>query len=263
MSKSSTTRGRRDGGFALILALLALMLLTFLGLTLTTTTSTELQIATNYRWSRQAYYNAEGGLEAGKRLLQALDWSAVLPVARGGTWTLANGGSQSPPAARYSGATRNLENASCDVAGGAQGYGIVFHDGLQAYENVSTIFGENLNGTFTLWIRRPTSVDPATGNYSDYAADSDTLILTAEGTAPYRAATTFTAGASGQQANRAVRVLEQRLSRTATGGVCGTYAGQAGAAAEGTNFGGCGALTEAGLASGFGAGVTETNANTK
>jgi len=49
---------RSERGFALILAILSLMLLTFLGLTLATTTSTELQIATNYRWSQQALYNA-------------------------------------------------------------------------------------------------------------------------------------------------------------------------------------------------------------
>ena len=60
---------RRQAGFALILAILSLMLLTFLGLTLAATTSTELQIATNYRWSQQALYNAEAGLEAAKLLL--------------------------------------------------------------------------------------------------------------------------------------------------------------------------------------------------
>ena len=59
---SDNRRDRRhEGGFALILAILALMLLTFLGLTLATTTSTELRIATNYRWNTQALYNAGGG----------------------------------------------------------------------------------------------------------------------------------------------------------------------------------------------------------
>ena len=62
---SDKNRDRRhEGGFALILAILALMLLTFLGLTLATTTSTELRIATNYRWNTQALYNAEAGIEA-------------------------------------------------------------------------------------------------------------------------------------------------------------------------------------------------------
>ena len=59
----------REAGMALVLAIMALMLLTFLGLTLAATTSTELQIATNYRWSEQARYNAEAGVEAGKVIL--------------------------------------------------------------------------------------------------------------------------------------------------------------------------------------------------
>ena len=83
-------RGRsRQAGFALILAILSLMLLTFLGLTLAATTSTELQIATNYRWSQQALYNAEAGLEAAKLLLAQIarvdgDFRNILPTrARG------------------------------------------------------------------------------------------------------------------------------------------------------------------------------------
>ena len=82
--------GRRTGerGFALILAILSLMLLTFLGLTLATTTSTELQIATNYRWSQQALYNAEAGLEAARIVLSneadiATGWTTLLPTVRG------------------------------------------------------------------------------------------------------------------------------------------------------------------------------------
>jgi len=67
------------------------MLLTFLGLTLATTTSTELQIATNYRWSQQALYNAEAGLEAARIVLSGIadpttGWATRLPAARPGTW---------------------------------------------------------------------------------------------------------------------------------------------------------------------------------
>src|SRR5216683_6005882 len=73
-----------ESGFALILAILALMLLTTLGLALAAITSTELQIATNYRWSQQALYNAEAGVEVGKIILRSVqpDWAAVLPPAR-------------------------------------------------------------------------------------------------------------------------------------------------------------------------------------
>lgn len=251
-------RSRREAGFALILALLALMLLTFLGLTLTTTTSTELQIATNYRWSRQAYYNAEAGIEAGKRLLQTVDWATTLPAARGGTWTTATGLSQAAPTvpAVSSSATRNFENRNCDAAGGAQGYGIVFGDGTSVYENVSSIFGDTLNGTFTIWIRRPTPY--AGGTYSDYSADNDRLILTSEGTAPYRVNVTGPAAA-----NRAVRIMEVLVTRAPTGGVCGTFAGQAGTSAEGSNFAACAPLGDDSLDSAFGAGVSEIDASVK
>ena len=65
------THGRvAEGGFALILAMLSLLLLTFLGLTLAATTSTELQIASNQRWSQQARYNAEAGLQAAQIILR-------------------------------------------------------------------------------------------------------------------------------------------------------------------------------------------------
>src|SRR5260221_2094848 len=87
--QSDVTSSGRPGesGFALMLAIVALMRLTFLGLTLAATTSTELQIATNYRWSQQALYNAEAGLEASKIVLSRVAntttyWDAVVGVAR-------------------------------------------------------------------------------------------------------------------------------------------------------------------------------------
>ncbi len=62
--KSDRPRRRADEeqGFALVLAILALLLLTFLGLTLAVNTTTELQIATNFKWSQQALFNAEAGV---------------------------------------------------------------------------------------------------------------------------------------------------------------------------------------------------------
>ena len=66
--RDGSGKGRgSEAGFALISPSSPLMLLTILGLALATTTSTELQIATNYRWSQQALYNAEGG---GGRVVQ-------------------------------------------------------------------------------------------------------------------------------------------------------------------------------------------------
>ena len=119
-------RAHRQAGFALILAILSLMLLTFLGLTLAATTSTELQIATNYRWSQQALYNAEAGLEAAKLLLAQVaqvdgDFRNILPTARTVTWnygvTGSAGGPPNPlPAARAACATTSAWAAPIALA---------------------------------------------------------------------------------------------------------------------------------------------------
>ena len=128
-----TTRGRSgESGFALLLAILSLMLLTFLGLTLAATTSTELQIATNYRWSLQAFYNAEAGIEAGKRVLQTINWRAALPAARG-SWappTTTPVPTTNQPVPPFAGGTRNFEMGLCDQRGFGAGYGVVLNDGI-------------------------------------------------------------------------------------------------------------------------------------
>ena len=135
MARETSGRGRGGdaAGFALILALLALMLLTFLGLTLATTTSTELQVAANYRWSQQAYYNAEAGLEAAKIMLRRVqDANKVLPVARVGTsWNEYTANPTSAPTGlALATATRNFENWRCDKRGNGVGYGVVINDGF-------------------------------------------------------------------------------------------------------------------------------------
>jgi PilX N-terminal len=247
--------GSSQSGFALVLAILALLLLTFLGLTLATTTSTELQIATNYRWSQQARYNAEAGVEAAKALLRGINWAAILPAARAGTWTGAAapavaGGAAVPPLTRvdeWGNPSRNFESWECDLRGNGLGYGAVFDDGGAAgpVQYRSTIFGQNLNGAFTLWVRRPTIVAPD-GTLQDFAADSDTLVLVSEGIAPF---TGGTAGTAFGQTNQAVQVVEAVLSRAnfATTGPCGTRAGQSGGGPEGHGFGGCVPIPGSGL----------------
>jgi hypothetical protein len=213
-----STRRRAEGqaGFALIMALLALMLLTFLGLTLATSTSTELQISNNYRWSLQAFYNAEAGLEAAKALLSQIgDASMVLPDPRAG-WipNYTTPGPANPPNPRYArpdafgAGTRNFENSGCDVRGAGAGYGAVFDDGTTNLQNVSTLFGQNLRGAFTVWIRRPIIVDPATGNFMDNP-NNEVLVLVSEGTAPYTGAATNFA-----QERRARRILEEEVTIT-------------------------------------------------
>jgi Tfp pilus assembly protein PilX len=259
----------KEAGFALILAILALMLMTFLGLTLAATTSTELQIATNYRWSQQALYNAEAGLEYGKSVLRNMNWSLILPTPRMGgreagctTTSTASAGfkcwwlntttpaetapTEPPPYARADPQgvpSRNFENSSCDVYGGGMGYGVVLDDGggFGPYQNISNIPGvPPLNGTFTLWVRRD-QIANLDGSFSDAPEAGDlSLVLTAEGTAPFTAESSALAFA---QQNRAVKTLQATLSRTLGGTPCGTRGGQVGGGPEGSNFSPCDPIT--------------------
>lgn len=202
-----------QAGFALIVALLALVLLTFLGLTLALTSSTELQIASNYRNAQQAYYNAEAGLEVGRAILSTLPSAAsVLPAVRASDWD-PNLPPVSPmvPGAdldQWNLPLRDYENATCDKRGGGMGYGEVLYDdtGL-AMQYVTQMFGSaNLNGAFTLWVRRPTTT--AGGGWLRDSASSNEVIVTAEGTAPY---TGFALDSRLARTNRAVRMLEATL----------------------------------------------------
>ena len=163
-----------ESGFALILAILALMLLTFLGLTLATTTSTELQIATNYRWSQQALYNAEAGVEAAKFILQTVNWQNALPDPRevAGVGHLerlhvaraAGGGAVAPQSRNdeWGNPNRNFENWECDAKGNGMGYGVVLDEGSAAgpHQYRTTFLGNDIMGATTLWVRRPTWHNP-------------------------------------------------------------------------------------------------------
>jgi hypothetical protein len=239
-----------ESGFALILAILALLLLTFLGLTIATSTSTELQIATNYRWGQQALYNAEAGLEAAKVIISNQPVAdaikgitalpAVRPIVPAVPWPL---GAVSLPVEPMVG--RDFENgvnpatANCDRRGGGMGYGLVLTDKLPTptrFENISNWGGQNLNGTFTIWIRRELT-SRTDGQFNDYdGPDSDvTAVVTVEGTAPYTGAPP-----SGfEQANRSVRILETTLVLNQSQGItsCSGLEGQAGMSPQGDNFG--------------------------
>ena len=234
--------GGRSGerGFALVLAILSLMLLTFLGLTMATTTSTELQIATNYRWSQQALYNAEAGLEAARVVLSRSadvtdQWLPLLPAPRSPAWVP---GAAPPPIEPPVG--RDFYHSDCDQRGGI-GYGRVLTEGAIRYENQSAFDGHALNGAFTIWVRRGLRVDNA-GQYLDEAIFNDRLIVVAEGVAPYTGA-----GDAFTRSRQAVRVLEAplTLSLAAVGDPClGAYAGQEGGSPFGENFyGGCAPVT--------------------
>lgn len=242
-----------QSGFALVLALLALLLLTFLGLTLAVTTSTELQIATNYRWSEQARYVAEAGVEAGKIMLrETVSWENLLPSARGTAW-YGNETVPNVPAGQAAARTgvRDWENGLCDTKGQGMGYGRVldWNGGPQQYVNQFPLDGPPLNGSFTLWVRRPIHYLPD-GSMVDWGtpltvplapADNDNLILVAEGIAPFRAM----GGSAAQQqmANRAkaTYVIEVALSHAPAllGGCDSPLSGQQGKGPGGANFGGC------------------------
>jgi hypothetical protein len=238
-----------ERGFALVLALLALMLLTMLGLTLATTTTTELQIATNYRYSQQAYYNAEAGIELGKRYLRMIpEWRAILPPARSAQ-NIKDGITPTPYLARTGPAgeaSRNLELLECDSAV-SSGYGVVLDDPTEPFpfQNSSTFLGETLNGTFTLWVRRPVLVD-GTGDYFDDPEDTR-LTLTAEGTAPYGQALAASQAAS---AKRAVRYLEVVVERDPPAGCQDDRGSQAGGSPSGANFDQCDPIRQEGILGG-------------
>jgi hypothetical protein len=260
-------QGRSEEGFALVLALLALMLLTFLGLTLATSTSTELRIATNYRWQQQALYNAEAGVEVGKTLLRGMNWASILPEARTSDWdgntnpSAAGGGAAAPQARndQWGNATRNFESWDCDKRGNGAGYGVVLDDGGSAapYQYKTTVLGQTLNGAFSLWVRRPTLAQPD-GTVTDYAEDSDHLILVAEGVAPYSGGQLSNTRVAGNAAVQTIEVLLSRASGT-TSSVCGTRTGQAGQGPEGAGFAACDPITGAGLSAALGGTFTDQN----
>lgn len=251
-----------ESGFALIMALLSLLVLTFLGLTLATTTTTELQIGYNYKWSQQAFYNAEAGAELAKRFLRQQTWSTILPRARTTAempttavttlWTLARNDAAGN-------ASRNFENSDCDATfylNPAVGYGVVLdHVNLALpFQNVSSFLGQQLNGAFTAWVRRPIAYD-ATGAEMDEQKDN-VLLLTVEGVAPFTGAQ---ASLSYGQRNKAVRLVEIELQKVDPADCENDFTGQTGMGALGANYDPCYAVKAEGVGRGLGKTVTEVN----
>lgn len=265
----SQARTERQAGFALIVALLSLLLLTFLGIALATITSTELQIANNYKWNLQAKYAAESGLELAKRFLrEQTAWQALVPLARPTAnmnaqptgWTLARAG-------RSGEVSRNFENFDCDAEYNV-GYGVVMDLAGFTFpmQNIGTFFGttfgatgttgtvEVSGGTFTVWLRRPISIN-GDGTIQDYTGD-DLLLVTAEGTAPYGEGAAI---AQYALRARAVRTIELAVRKVDPGDCENSFQGQTGMGALGANYDPCTPVTGAGLPSGSGTPVTEEN----
>jgi hypothetical protein len=226
------------------------MLLTFLGLTLATTTSTELQIATNFRWSQQALYNAEAGLEASKLLLSNVaiangNWQNIVPAPRPlPGWTVFTGQNLGdPPAASPTGASlRDYERNNCNDRARV-GYGVVLRapnpttGAATRWENVSSFMTQTINGAFTIWVRREVTADNTGAFIDDQAQTPTNLVVTAEGVAPFPgAANAFT------RANQATRIIEQTYS-LAIGDPCQRQGTQEGAGPTGENFDSCSPLT--------------------
>jgi hypothetical protein len=249
-----------ESGFALIVAIIALVLLTFLGLTLTLSTSTETQIARNYSWSRQAYFNAQAGAEVAKNLLKAVgtangnSWASILPVVRNATNITEPPTNPATlailPSAR-GGVTnkRDWEGYACDkpvtsYPHNAIGYGLVLTANGSTLDYVSVYNAQALSGAFTVWIRRLTKYDQASGKISDKTTN-DEAILTIEGVAPYTKSNIDATPRLRQ--DQAVQIIEVTVT-SSTGdpaAVCGDYA-QGGGNAAGTGQG-CSTLDKKGV----------------
>ena len=125
---------------------------------------------------------------------------------------------------------------------------------------MSSVFGQQLDGAFTLWVRRPTFIR-ADGLIIDYGTngppptgsngDNSTLILVAEGIAPYRGNQMSNSRVAG---NAAVQMIEVMVSRAPVNAQnpCATRTGQAGGGPEGAGFSACDPITGAGLAGALG-----------
>jgi hypothetical protein len=206
------TTSERERGMALVLALGALLVLTVIGLSLAAISTIEVQCAANYRWSRKAFYNAEAGIAIGQTVLSDLSWTYALPSART-PWPPeppGGAGHRAPFAAGRAltgEPSRDHELAGCDERGNGMGYGVVLFDGTRQYQNVAQVQGHQLDGAFTLWVRRPVIVG-ADGTMADYPHD-DVLILVSEGVAPV--------ARSGLVIAQASQVIEVTLYSSYTG----------------------------------------------
>ncbi len=235
----------REEGSAFVISILVLFVLTILGMALMLTTTTEKDIAINYRWGEQAFFNADAALEYGKNelsahLLNSGDFAQILPPARANVTvpdaTQAWGVGHPEPGACNPSATgcRDYQYFAdrCPPGGGGPcvrvyiGRVLVRVDGSLAQydfrEPAVTTPGDldgdgvaDVEGSITLWVRRPVA------GVTDYGAPTaalpagrhDRVILTAEGTAP---------GTGGAGAGRAVSVRRLEMSiRPASAGIEG------------------------------------------
>jgi len=198
-----------EQGSAFVISILVLFVLSVLGMALMLTTTTEKEIAVNYRWGEQAFFNADAALEYGKNVLASYalvnaDFSAILPPARADVtvpddtapWASAHpeGGASCDPAV---GGCRDYQYYidQCPAAGVCNrvfvGRVLPRPDGTQAMYDFRAPAGalgdldgdgaQDIDGGFTLWVRRPIV---GSRDYGSLPGEEDRVILTAEGTAP-------------------------------------------------------------------------------
>ena len=196
-----------ERGSAFVVSILVLFVLSVLGLALMLTTTTETDISVNYRWGEMAFFNADAALEYGKNVLASYavldgDFRGALPPPR------APGDMGDVPA--------DVEACSDPASAGCRDYQYFIDqdDGTRIYigrvlrdpattEPIQFDFRSpgtgvrgdidgdgtiDIEGTVTLWVRRPIEGDADYG-YDDTGAvpegiAHDIVILTAEGTAP-------------------------------------------------------------------------------
>ncbi|HEX9723340.1 MAG TPA: pilus assembly PilX N-terminal domain-containing protein [Vicinamibacteria bacterium] len=203
-SRSSAVGER---GSAFVVSILVLFVLSVLGLALMLTTTTETDISVNYRWGEMAFFNADAALEYGKNILASYavmdgDFRNALPQPRGPAEM------GDPP--NDADACADPATAGCrdyqyfiDQPDGTRIFiGRILRDPSTAeaiqfdFRDPGTgirgdIDGDgdiDIEGTVTLWVRRPIEGDADYG-YDDTGAVAegiahDIVILTAEGTAP-------------------------------------------------------------------------------
>jgi hypothetical protein len=238
--KHSIERARNDEGSAFVISILVLFVLTVLGLALMLTTTTEKDIAINYRWGEQAFFNADAALEYGKNVLAAYaqvntDFRAILPAARADATVADNTQPRNvglPPDANCDPATPGCRDYQyyidqCPPGGGGPCTRIFIGKVLERLDTTKAMWdfrapagtpgdldndgNPDIEGTYTLWVRRPVV---GTRDYGSMPDEEDRIILTAEGTAP---------NAAGAGAGRptSLRRLEMSI-RLPTAGSRGT-----------------------------------------
>ena len=239
--KPMAYRMRKEEGSAFIISILVLFVLSVLGLALMLTTTTEKDIAINYRWGEQAFFNADAALEYGKNVLASYavantNFQAILPPARADAtvadatqpWITGHpegGGPCNPQTAGCRDYQYYIDQ--CPNAGGGPctrifiGKVLLRQDGTPAmwdFRAPGAVVGDldndgatDIEGTFTLWVRRPTV---GSRDYGSLPNEEDRVILTAEGTAP---------NAMGAGAGKPVSLRRLEMSIRLPGmGVCGT-----------------------------------------